>query len=132
MKLTHHVIGRAVVIEVHGKLIGGPDDHVFHELVKTLLAEGRDRFVVDLGDTPWANSQGVGLLIGAYTSVARAGGHLVLTNVPKRIHDILRVTRLYVLFETFERFEDAVAFVSQTDFQGAAARVGGRRRVPSG
>ncbi len=112
MKLTQKEMHGVTVIEVHGKLIGGPENSdLFHDSIKSLLADGKKRVVVDLHRTLWANSQGIGLLIGAYTSVKNAGGNLVLARVIDRIHDILTVTRLLLIFKTFESVEGAVGYL---------------------
>jgi anti-sigma B factor antagonist len=113
MKLTHKEIRGVTIIAVHGKLIGGPESSdLFQNTIKSLLADGKKRIVVDLHRTRWANSQGIGLLIGAYTSVKNAGGELVLTRVIDRIHGILTVTKLLLIFKTFENIEGAVGYLS--------------------
>jgi len=113
MKLTHKEIRGVTVIAVHGKLIGGPENcDLFQNKIKSLLADGKKRIVVDLHRTRWANSQGIGLMIGAYTSVKNAGGELVLTRVIDRIHGILTVTKLLLIFKTFENVGGAVDYLS--------------------
>ena len=100
------------MIEIHGKLIGGPENSdLFHECIMSLLEDGQKKIVVDLHRTLWANSQGIGLLIGAHTTVKGAGGDLVLARVIDRIHDVLTVTRLLLIFNTFESVEAAVGYL---------------------
>jgi anti-sigma B factor antagonist len=112
MKLTQREIRGVTVLEIRGKLIGGPDNSdLFRDVIKSLIANGAKRIVVDLHRTQWANSQGIGLLIGAFTSVKNAGGELVLAGVIDRIHDILTVTRLLLIFKTFENVEGAIGYL---------------------
>jgi len=112
MKLTQKEMHGVTVIEVHGKLIGGPDNSdLFHDCIDSLLEDGKKRIVVDLHRTLWANSQGIGLLIGAHNKIENAGGDLVLARVIDRIHDILTVTRLLLIFMTFESVEEAVGYM---------------------
>ena len=118
----------AVVVDIEGKLVGGPGSESFHELVKRLLADGEKRFVFNLERTPWASSQGIGLLIGALTSVSNAGGKIVLANGCQRIHDILRVTRLSLIFDCYDNLDRAVDEVL-TGGGGSAARVVSTRSV---
>ena len=97
------------VLEVSGKLIGGPDSSErFRDYFKKLVADGERKAVVDLRGATWATSQGIGMLIGAYTSMKNAGGELVLASVGDRIKDILNVTRLINIFELFDNEDDAV------------------------
>ena len=112
MKLTQKEMRGVTVIEIHGKLIGGPENSdLFHDCIESLLADGKTKIVVDLHRTLWANSQGIGLLIGAHTAVNNAGGDLVLSRVIDRIHDILTVTRLLIIFKTFKHLEEAVGYM---------------------
>ena len=108
MTLTSEKVRGTVVVGVEGKLIGGLENvDRFHELFRSHLDTGEKYFVVDLGQTSWANSQGIGMLIGAYTSARKAGGNLVLANGCDRITNILRVTRLDYIFRCFESVEEA-------------------------
>lgn len=117
MKLVIRDVPGAVVIKIQGKLIGGQENsEIFRELVTSLLQEGRNNIVVNLKDTPWANSQGVGLLIGAQKMVTAAGGELVLAHVIDKIYDILSVTRLLLIFRTFDTDYEAVEYLAQCDY----------------
>jgi anti-sigma B factor antagonist len=52
------------------------------------------------------------MLIGAHTSIANAGGELVLAHVTDRINDILTVTRLLLIFKTFETEDEALKYLA--------------------
>jgi anti-sigma B factor antagonist len=116
-------------VDVEGKLDGGAGADQFHGLIKRLLSEGDKRIVINLEKTPWANSRGIGLLIGAFTSVTNAGGRLVLAQVPARISETLRVTRLILIFEMFSTIEAAVLSVTAPGDDGATARVAHTRAI---
>ena len=116
MKLSKREREGAVLVDVEGKFVGSPENSdVFHSFFKSLLSEGWKKVVVNLDESPWANSQGIGMLIGAHTSFANAGGELVLARVTPRIYDILTVTRLLLIFKTFETEDEALAHLSARD-----------------
>lgn len=116
MELFERKAVGADVVEVRGKLIGTPDNCAeMHKMFKSLLDKGKNKIVVDLSQTPWANSQGIGMLIGAFTSVSNVGGNLVLANVPDRINDVLTVTKLNLVFKTFETEDLAVKYLTGKD-----------------
>jgi len=113
LKLSMREARGVVIAEVSGKLIGGTEySGEFHSLFKAVLEQGKNKIVVNLRDTSWANSQGIGMLIGAYASVKNAGGELVLAHVVDRIKDILAVTRLSLIFKTFDTEGDAIAYLT--------------------
>ena len=117
MKLVIKEVPGAVVITIRGKFVGGPQNcEKFRTLIKSLLHEGKKNIVINLRETPWANSQGVGMLIGAQTSITEAGGELVLTHVTDRIYDILSITRLLLIFKTFDTNDEALEYLSGSEY----------------
>jgi len=98
----------AVILDLHGKLTGGPEAETFREIFKSLVQDGKKNIIVNLQKVDWINSTGLGILISGYTSVKKAGGNLVLVHVADRIENILYVTKLHLLFKTFDSEEEAV------------------------
>jgi len=46
-------------------------------------------------------SSGLCELVGAYATGANQGAQIKLLNVQKRVHNLLQVTKLYTVFESF-------------------------------
>ena len=107
MKVNQKELYGAVVLELHGKLTGGPEAETFRNIFKELVNNDKMNIIVNLKKVDWINSTGLGILISGYTSVRKAGGDLVLCNVGDRIDSILYVTKLNLLFQAFESEEDA-------------------------
>lgn len=107
MKVNQREISGAVVLELQGKLTGGPEAEQFRNLFKDLIQDGKKNIIVNLKKVEWINSTGLGILISGYTTVRKAGGDLVLCNVGDRIDSILYVTKLNLLFHAFEDEADA-------------------------
>jgi anti-sigma B factor antagonist len=114
MELIERQVRGANIVEIHGKLIGSFENcETFHKVFRSLLDKGKNQIIVDLENTPWANSQGIGMLIGAHTSVSNAGGRLVLARVNDRIRDVLAVTKLNLVFKTFHSESTAVQYLTE-------------------
>ncbi len=112
MKLTRKDVRGVVVVAIQGNIIGGSgDSEKFHEMFKSIIDEGKRDVVIDLGRTSYANSLGIGMIIGVYTSLKKAGGELVLARVIDRVKGILAVTQLLLIFKTFETVEAAVDYL---------------------
>jgi anti-sigma B factor antagonist len=114
VKITQREVEGAVILDLSGKLTGGPDADKFRSLFKSLLEQGKKRIVVNLEKVSWINSTGLGILIHGYTSVRTAGGDLVVMHASERIESILYVTKLSLLFKSFESEQEAVRSFSQT------------------
>lgn len=117
MKVNQKELYGAVVLELQGKLTGGPDADQFRNIFKDLITDGKKNIIVNLKKVDWINSTGLGILISGYTSVRKAGGDLVLCNVGDRIDSILYVTKLNLLFHAFENEEAAADHLRQVGKQ---------------
>lgn len=108
MKIKERTRDGVVILELHGKLMGGPDAAAFNDTLKTLLHEGYKNVLVDLGRINWVNSTGLGILISGYSTVKKSGGDLKLLNVSDRIESIFMVSKLHTVFTSFEDEDEAV------------------------
>ena len=108
MKLTEKVIKDVVVLELSGKIMGGPDASLLNDKLHELVEAGKIKVVVDLGKVNWMNSSGLGILIGGLTTMRNNNGDLKLANVTDRIQSLLIITKLITVFETFKSTDEAV------------------------
>ena len=74
----------------------------------------QDKVVVNLTDVPYIDSAGLGEIVRTYTTVSRQGGQLKLLNLTKRITDLLAITKLLTVFETYDSEADAVRSFSSS------------------
>lgn len=101
--------GEAVVISLSGDVMGGPDGSTLHSKLHELRSSGSRNVVVDLGGVRFMNSSGLGMLIGALTTMRNANGDLRLSRVGERVLSLLMITKLVSVFKHFETVEEAVA-----------------------
>lgn len=98
----------AVVIELKGNVMGGEDTKNFNEYLHNLIDKGKKNVVVDLSGVKFMNSSGLGMLIGALTTVKKSDGQLKLACVTDKIESLLIITKLITIFESFDTVEEAV------------------------
>lgn len=96
------------ILEMSGKLMGGPDADAFNEILKTLIHEGSKNVIVHMDKVKWVNSTGLGILISGYTTLKKNGGELKLLKVSDRIENIFIVSKLFTVFESFQDEDEAV------------------------
>jgi len=109
MTITEKEVPGAVVLELSGKIMGGPDAGVLNDKLHELLDEKKNKIVVDLAKVDWMNSSGLGILIGGLTTVRNNKGELKLANVTERIQSLLMITKLLTVFESYDSIEKAAA-----------------------
>ncbi len=113
MKIKTHEHYNAVVIELKGNVMGGPDAEEFSKLLHKLLDEGKKNVVVDLANVKFMNSSGLGMLISGYTTMKNGGGSLVLANATEKINSLLVITKLITIFDNYDSVEEAVKSFSK-------------------
>ena len=109
MKLNQIDKGNVTVIELQGKLMGGPDAVELRETLHMLVDKNVKNFVLDLKGVDWINSSGLGILISGLTTVRNNGGDLCLAQPGEKIKNILTITKLSSVFNSFDEIDDAVA-----------------------
>jgi anti-anti-sigma factor len=96
------------VIRPERRLIGDSETDEFLEIVKQLNEEQRNFLVVDLGEIDWVSTPGLTALVAAHKWFASRGAHVLLARVDKRIHNLLIITKLSLIFDAFRSVEEAV------------------------
>ena len=108
MQITERVLGDVMLLDLKGKITLGEGDELLKDKVNSLVNQGHRKIILNLADVPYLDSAGLGEVVRAYTTVSRQGGNLKLLNLTKRITDLLAITKLLTVFETFESENDAV------------------------
>ena len=121
VKLTTHQKGEVIIVVASGKLTMGEGTSALRSKIRELVASGSRRIVLNMADVSYMDSSGMGELIAAHTTVTTAGGEIKLLNLAKRVHDLLKLTKLYTVFETFEDEASAVDSFSVAKTAGLQA-----------
>ncbi len=108
MRIVSREKDGVIVLDLQGKLMGGPDAEIFKGTIHKLLEAGHKKIVVNLHDIDWINSTGMGILISGYTTMRRSGGDLRLLNVSDKIQSILYVTKLNMIFKCYSDEAEAI------------------------
>ena len=108
MQIDERTIGDVVVLDIKGRVQLGEGDEMLKDKVNSLLNQGYKKIVLNLAEVPYIDSAGLGEIVRTYTTVSRQGGNLKLLNLTKRITDLLAITKLLTVFETFDSENDAV------------------------
>jgi len=108
MQIEERVVNNVTILDLKGKITLGEGDEVLKDKINSLIQQDRKRILLNLGEVPYIDSAGLGEIVRTYTTVSRQGGHLKLVNLTKRITDLLAITKLLTVFETFDSEADAL------------------------
>jgi len=87
------------VLDISGRITLGEGNVILREVVRDLADKGAKAIVLNLGEVQYIDSSGIGELVKAHTTIRNQGGHLKLTNLNKRVNDLLQLTRLSAVFD---------------------------------
>ncbi len=96
------------ILSLSGKIMGGPEAGEINEEINNLIDRNKKNIIIDLSKVDWMNSSGLGILIGAVTTLKNNSGRLALVNVSGRIRNLLRITKLADVFEVYENADSAI------------------------
>lgn len=109
MEISERQAGKVVVVDVKGKItLGDGGDAILKDKMRSLVQQGYKNVLLNLGEVSYVDSAGLGEIVQAYATVSKGGGALKLVNVTKRIKDLLAITKLLTVFETFDSEADAL------------------------
>lgn len=109
MQIEERIVGAVTILDLKGKLVLGDGDALLKDKIHSLINQGKKQLILNLADVPYVDSAGIGEIVRTHTTVTRGGGSLKLLNVTKRIHDLLVITKLLTVFDSFDSESEALA-----------------------
>jgi anti-sigma B factor antagonist len=112
MKLSTRKMANVIIIDVDGKIVLGEGDVEIKKTVDNLLERGNKNFLLNLAKVPYLDSAGLGEIIRCFTALRRSGGNFKLLSPNRRIIDLLTITKLLDVFDTYDNESVAIASFS--------------------
>ena len=110
MQVEQRIAGNVAIITVKGDItLNKGGDVLLKDKVQSLIQQGNKNIIIDLSGVAYVDSAGLGQLVQAYATTKNKGGALKLVNVTKKLRDLLVVTKLLTVFDTFDDEQSALA-----------------------
>jgi anti-sigma B factor antagonist len=109
LKATSREIGGVTVIDLDGRITLGDGSALLHDLIREKVNSGHKMLLLNLAGVNYIDSTGLGELVSGYRLVKAQSGELKLLNLNKRVSDLLRITKLYTVFDIHNDEVKAVA-----------------------
>jgi anti-sigma B factor antagonist len=97
-----------VILDLSGRITIGEGTVILRDQIQKLLNAGDRKFLLNLEDVNYIDSSGLGELVTTFTTVRNQGGLLKLLNLTRRVQDLLQITKLLTVFETFNSEAEAL------------------------
>jgi anti-sigma B factor antagonist len=109
MKLTRRLVSGVAVVDVAGRMTGLDLPGQLKEQVAGALASGERQIVLNLSQLSFVDSSFIGELVSCVIATTRAGGTLKLACVVRRVQELLFITRLATIIESYDTEQAAIA-----------------------
>jgi anti-sigma B factor antagonist len=108
MQIEERIVDGVTILDLKGKMTLGEGDELLKDKINSLMNQGRGKILLNLEGVPYIDSAGLGEIVRTYTTVSRQGGTMKLVNLTKRITDLLAITKLLTVFETYDNESEAL------------------------
>jgi anti-sigma B factor antagonist len=110
MHIDEKITGDVAIVKVTGDItLNQGGDVLLKDKIQSLLQQGQRKIVLDLGGVSYVDSAGLGQLVQIHATARNKGGRLLLVNVTKRLKDLLVVTKLVTVFDSYDSEAEALA-----------------------
>ena len=108
LNINERQAGDVTVLDMSGKITIGEGSVALRTAIRRLLEEGKKRILLNLAQVSYIDSSGIGELVSSFTAVKKEGGHLKLLKLTQKIQDLLAITKLLTVFDTYDSEQEAV------------------------
>jgi anti-sigma B factor antagonist len=109
MHITNHEVNGISVVALDGRIVLGEESNSLREKIKSLVAEGKKKIVLNVGKVKYIDSAGVGTLIAGHFSAQKQGATMRLCNLGGKFHEMLQITKLVTVFEIYDTEAAAIS-----------------------
>jgi anti-sigma B factor antagonist len=109
LRMTDREVSGVSVLDIEGRIVLGEESNAFREKVKGLLAAGKKKIILNLAQVGYIDSAGLGTLVATFHSARSQGATLKLTNLGSKFKEVLQVTKLMTVFDTYDTEAAAIA-----------------------
>ena len=109
MTVSERTVSTVTILDISGHVTLNDGADQIRDKVKAVLAEGKRHVLIHLGQVSYMDSAGLGELVQAYSTVSKQGGALKLVSPTKRLKDLLVITKLITVFDSYGDEASAVA-----------------------
>jgi anti-sigma B factor antagonist len=109
IKMTNSEVDGVSVVTLDGRIVLGQESNSFREKLKSMLAEGKKKIVLNMVNIKYIDSSGLGILVAAHVSAKTRGASVRLCNLGEKFHEVMQITKLLTIFDVYDTEAAAVS-----------------------
>src|SRR5436853_7378008 len=102
LNIRERQAGDVTILDLEGKITIGEGSVSLRSAIRRLIEEGKKKILLNLAGVGYVDSSGIGELVSSYTTINREGGQLKLLKLTQKIKDLLTITKLLTVSDTYE------------------------------
>ena len=100
--------GDVTILDLSGEVRIGEGSISLRDSIRKLADQGKTKLLLNLAGVRYIDSSGIGELIANYTTVSRQGGQLKLLKLTDKVQNLLVITKLLTVFDTYDDEAEAL------------------------
>jgi anti-sigma B factor antagonist len=109
VRMTNCEVDGVSVVTLDGRIVLGEESTSFREKLKSMIAEGKKKIVLNMANIKYIDSAGLGTLVAAHLSAKNQGASVRLSNLGDKFHEVLQITKLLTVFDVYDTEAAAVS-----------------------
>ena len=108
LNIRERQAGDVTILDMDGKITIGEGSVALRSAVRRLIEENKKKILLNLANVGYVDSSGIGELVSSFTTIQREGGQLKLLKLTQKIRDLLGITKLLTVFDSFDDEAEAL------------------------
>jgi anti-sigma B factor antagonist len=108
LDLKERQAGDVTILDLSGEVRIGEGSVALRDSIRNLADQGKKKVLLNLAGVRYIDSSGIGELIANYTTISRQGGQLKLLKLTDRVQNLLVITKLLTVFDSYDDEAEAL------------------------
>jgi anti-sigma B factor antagonist len=113
LKMANREVDGVSVVALDGRIVLGEESNALRKKLKSLIAEGKKKIILNMDNIKYIDSSGLGALVAAHCSAKTQGASLRLCHLGSKFQQVMQITKLLTVFEVCDTEAAAVASFSK-------------------
>jgi len=108
MKIEKRKKGSVTILDLKGKILIGEGIDELRQAINGAIQQKETQLLLNFAEVPYLDSTGLGEVVRSYTTLKKEGGAVKIVNLSSKVRDLMSITKLITVFETFDNIDEAV------------------------
>ena len=109
LNIRERQAGDVTILDLEGRITIGDGNVSLRNAIRRLIQEGKKKILLNLAGVGYIDSSGIGELVSSYTAINKEGGQLKLLSLTQKLQDLLTITKLLTVFDSYDNEADALS-----------------------